>query len=104
MRLSSNDYKAERKQMQSADGNVILKYSSSRLQKIRKKHPERYVHMKKKGETRVRISRSALPSGNELALMADLPDRVAAEELAGLYYQRWEIEKKYHTLKNKISS
>lgn len=34
--------------------------------------------------------------------MTDLPDTVAAEELAGLYYQRWEIEKKYHTLKDKM--
>ena len=102
MRLSSNDYKAERKQMQSADDKVILKHSSARLQKIRKKHPERYEHMKKKGKTTVRISRSAIPSGNELALVTDLPDTIAAEELAGLYYQRWEIEKKYHTLKNKM--
>jgi len=102
MRLSSNDYKAERKQMQSADDKVILKHSPARLQKIRKKHPERYEHMKKKGKTAVRISRSTLPSGNELALVTDLPDTVAAKELAGLYYQRWEIEKKYHTLKNKM--
>jgi len=102
MRLSSNDYKAERKQMQSADDKVILKHSSARLQKIRKKHPEQYEHMKKKGKTTVRISRSAIPSGNELALVTDLPDTIAAEELAGLYYQRWEIEKKYHTLKNKM--
>ncbi len=102
MRLSSNDYKAERKQMQSADDKVILKHSSARLQKIRKKHPKQYEHMKKKGKTTVRISRSAIPSGNELALVTDLPDTIAAEELAGLYYQRWEIEKKYHTLKNKM--
>ena len=102
MRLSSNDYKAERKQMQSADDKVILKHSSARLQKIRKKHPEQYEHMKKKRKTTVRISRSAIPSGNELALVTDLPDTIAAEELAGLYYQRWEIEKKYHTLKNKM--
>ena len=102
MRLSSNDYKAERKQMQSADDKVILKHSSARLQKIRKKHPEQYEHMKNKGNTTVRISRSAIPSGNELALVTDLPDTIAAEELAGLYYQRWEIEKKYHTLKNKM--
>ena len=58
--------------------------------------------MKKKGKTAVRIARSTLPSGNELALVTDLPDTVAAKELAGLYYQRWEIEKKYHTLKNKM--
>ena len=89
----------ERKQMQTADDTVILKHSSARLQKIRKKHPKWYGHMKKKGKTTVRISRSTLPSGNELALVTDLPDTVTTEELADLYYQRWEIEKKYHTLK-----
>lgn len=102
IRLSSNDYKSEREQMQSADDRVHLKHTSSRLQKIRKKHPERYEHLKKKGETIVRISRAMLPSGNELALMTDLPDTITREELADLYYQRWEIEKKYHTLKNKM--
>lgn len=102
IRLSSNDYKTERRQMQSADEKVILKHSSARLQKIRQKHPKRHGRMKQKGETTVRISKSTLPSGNELALMTDLPDTVAAEELAELYCQRWEIEKKYHTLKNKM--
>lgn len=102
VRLSSNDYMAERRQMQSAEEKVILKHSSERLQKIRKKHPERYEQIKEKGETEVRISKSTLPSGNELALMTDLLDTITAEELADLYYQRWEIEKKYHTLKNKM--
>ncbi len=102
IRLSSNDYKAERKQMQSEDDNVILKHACARLQKIRKNHPERYEHMKMKGKTAVRISRTTLPSGNELALVTDLPDTVTTEELTDLYYQRWEIEKKYHTLKNKM--
>lgn len=102
IRLSSNDYKEERKQMQTADESVILKHSPARLQKIRTKHPERYERMKKKGKTLVRISKSILPSGNELALITDLPDTIATEELADLYEQRWEIEKKYHTLKNKM--
>lgn len=53
--------------------------------------------MKTKGKTAVRSSRTTLPSGNELALMTDLPDTVTTEELTDLYYQRWEIEKRYHT-------
>ena len=57
IRLSSNDYMAERKRMQSADEKVILKHSSARLQKIEKKHPERYEQMQKKGSTLVRISK-----------------------------------------------
>ena len=35
-------------------------------------------------------------------MMTDLPDTITADELADLYYQRWKIEKKYHTLKNKM--
>lgn len=58
--------------------------------------------MKMKGKTAVRISRTTLPSRNELALATNLPDTVTTEELTVLYYQRWEIEKKYHTLKNKM--
>lgn len=38
-RLSSNNYKTERKYMQTEDETVILKYSWKRLQKIRKKIP-----------------------------------------------------------------
>ena len=39
IRLSSNDYKSEREQMQSADDRVHLKHTSPRLQKIRKNTP-----------------------------------------------------------------
>lgn len=101
-RLSSNDYKAERTKMKSHDETVFLKHTSQRLTKIRKKHPERYEYMKEKGETQVRISVSELPSGKDLALMTNLPTEIRPEQLSDLYYQRWEIEKKYHTLKNKM--
>lgn len=101
-RLSSNDYKAERARMKSPDETVLLKHTSQRLMKIRKKHPERYEHMKEKGKTQVRISVSELPSGKDLVLMTNLPTEITPEQLSNLYYQRWEIEKKYHTLKNKM--
>ncbi len=96
-RLSCNDYKAERRKMKPQDGIVHLGHTSARLSKIRKKHPERYKWMKEKRETTARIPRSILPSGQELVLLTDLPVEVTAEQLADLYYQRWEIEKKYHT-------
>ncbi len=35
-----------------------------------------------------------LPSGNELALVTDLPDTAATGDLEDIYYQRWESEKK----------
>ncbi len=101
-RLSSNDYISERKKMLSEDEIVCLQHSYQRLQKIRKKHPKRYESMKTKGKTTVRIVRSILPSGNELVLMTNLSKKITAKDLVDLYYQRWEIEKQYHTLKNKM--
>lgn len=101
-RLSSNDSKAERTKMKSHDETVLLKHTSQRLTKIRKKHPERYEYMKEKVETQVRISVSELPSGKDQALMTNLPTEITPKQLSDLYYQRWEIEKKYHTLKNKM--
>lgn len=62
IRLSSNDYMEERKQMQ------------------------------KKGKTLVRISKSTFFSGDELVLMIVLPDTITAEELVDLYYQRMKFE------------
>lgn len=101
-RLSSNDYKFERGNMKSTDETVVLRHTYQRLEKIRKKHPERFEHMKAKGSTNTRIMTSMLPSGNELTLMTNLPFEFSQKQLADLYYQRWEIEKKYHTLKNKM--
>lgn len=101
-RLSSNDYKFERGNIGSTDETVILRHTYQRLGKIRKKHPERFEHMKEKSNTNTRITTSILPSGKELALITNLPFEFSQKELEDLYYQRWEIEKKYHTLKNKM--
>ena len=101
-RLSSNDYKKERNEMKSSDKAVTLLHTSQRLTKIRQKHPERYQHMKEKANTNTRISKSFLPMGKELALMTNLSKHYSDKQLQDLYYKRWEIEKKYHTLKNKM--
>ncbi len=57
------------------------------------KYPGMYENVKKKGKTAVRILRSTLPFGNELALVTNLPATITAENLANIYYQRWEIKK-----------
>lgn len=92
-RLSSNNYTTERTKMMLPDETVLLEHTSQRLMKIRRKHPERYEHMKEKGKTQVRISISELPSGKDLVHMTDLPTVITPEQLSDLYYQRWEIEK-----------
>lgn len=61
--LSSNDYIAERAKMDSTDKAVFLKPTSQRLQKICRKHLERYEHMKEKGQIQIRITRLELPGG-----------------------------------------
>ena len=101
-RLSSNDYKKEREDMEALDQFVTLKHTYPRLVKIKKRHPERFTWIKEKQETHTRISNIILPSGKNLTLMTSLSYSTSKEALQELYYQRWEIEKKYHTLKNKL--
>jgi len=101
-RLSSNDYIQERSQMACNDEQVELKHTYSRLNKMKGTQLDITDKLKQKGSTKTRISISALPSGNELALMTDLPSAYNAQEIADLYFKRWEIEKKYNTLKNKL--
>lgn len=101
-RLSSNDYKKERGIMTRNDENVELMHTGPRINKIKKKHPNMADRLKEKGSTKTRILTSRLPSGNELALMTNLPLKYSSQEIEDLYFKRWEIEKKYHTLKNKM--
>lgn len=101
-RLSSNDYIKERKSMVTRDESVKLMHTNSRLTKIKKNHPEVVEELKSAKYTQTRIMLSKLPSGNEFALMTNLPTKFNGKEIENLYFKRWEIEKKYHTLKNKM--
>jgi hypothetical protein len=101
-RLSSNDYKQERGKMAGNDERVELRHTYSRLNKIRAACPGMADKLKQKGNTKTRILTSTLPSGKELALMTSLPEEYDAQEITDLYFKRWGIEKKYHTLKNKL--
>jgi hypothetical protein len=77
-------------------------HTNARLTKIRKNHPEIVDELKAKRYTSTRIILSNLFSGSELALMTNLPIEFSGKEITDLYFKRWEIEKKYHTLKNKM--
>jgi hypothetical protein len=101
-RLSSNDYKAERASMRSSDEDVILSHNDARLRKIGKKHPEDAARLREKRNTSTRIA-VYTGEGGEIAFMTDLPRAEFSEtEIAELYLKRWEIEKKYNALKNKL--
>ncbi|BAH05571.1 transposase [Clostridium kluyveri] len=93
-RLSSNDYKKEREFMITEDEVVKLMHTNPRLTKIKKNHPEIVEELRSKKYTSSRIVLSKLPSGNELALMTNLPTEFSGKEIENLYFKRWEIEKK----------
>jgi len=101
-RLSSNDYKKERGDMASDDENVSLVHTYPRLQKINKNHPNRVDELRAKEYTDTRIINSILSGGSRITFMTNLPVMFAKEDIRSLYLKRWEIEKKYHTLKNKM--
>jgi hypothetical protein len=102
-RLSSDDYKAERASMRSSDETVTLAHTYARLEKIGKKHPEDAPRLREKGQTSTRIVLHAGENGGEIAFMTDLPENeFSGTEVAELYLKRWEIEKKYNSLKNKL--
>lgn len=46
------------------DEVVALRHTNQRLEKIRKRHPDRFEHMKEKGYTHTRIMTSLLPEKN----------------------------------------
>ena len=66
-RLSSNDYKFERNNMVSTDEAVILRHTHQRLEKIRKRHPDRFEHMKEKvvGDKIAEVKESAHTHSNK---------------------------------------
>lgn len=48
---------------------------------------------KSNGFVQTRIISFKLPSGNELELMTNLPEKYVGKEIKTLYFKRWEIEK-----------
>ena len=101
-RLPAESYKKEREAMAGDDEAVVVAHTGTRLATIRRRDPEAAARLKEKGHTCTRIVNLALPSGKRLTLMTSLAARHSGKEVADLYYMRWGIEKKFHTLKNKL--
>lgn len=102
-RLSSNDYKKERSEIENDDEIVKLRHTYSRIARIRKKHPEAAVSLAAKEYTEIRIVRGVTPSGKENAFATNATmGQLTTEEVTNLYFKRWKIEESYNTLKNKL--
>jgi IS4 transposase len=87
--------------MKQADGEVAIEYTKARLRALRKKSPQRAEELEGRKSVGVRIVETTLGNGEKAGFMTDLREG-NAEDIKRLYRERWSIEKKYHTLKNKL--
>jgi hypothetical protein len=102
IRLHKGNYKAEVDGMGGEDGQVDILHTASRLGYLRKEAPDRAWELSEKRATRARIVKMNFAVGGAGAVITNLPLSIEADEIRRLYRKRWEIEKKYHTLKNKM--
>jgi hypothetical protein len=101
IRLHKGNYEAEKSRMRSADEEVELAYTPTRLSRIKEKSAERARELARQKSRKVRIIKTKLANGEETSFMTNLVEGGTAEIL-NLYRKRWGIEQKYHTLKNKL--
>ena len=100
-RLKSDTYKKERDQMKTNDEWVDINLNGNRTRNIKNKE------LKAKSEEldylNMRILNVTLKTGEIETLLTNLPDEIAnSAELKNLYGERWQIEKGYDVLKNKL--
>ena len=101
IRLHKNDFKAEVSGMKQADEEVKLAHTNSRLRHLKQKDPGRAGELKQTKSSSVRIVTVKLANGEFASFVTNLREGTAGD-IQRLYRKRWSIEKKYHTLKNKL--
>ena len=101
IRLHASDYKAEVEAMEGADGEVELNYKAGRLRIIKQKSPRRAAELKEKQSACVRIIKTVFANGDKANFITNLREG-SGRDILRLYKKRWSIEKKFHTLKNKL--
>jgi hypothetical protein len=101
MRVQSGAYKAELGQMGADDEEVELAHTKERLKAVGRADPERLPGMKDKKSTRARAVKAVFDDGTPAVFITSLREGSAAD-IQRLYRERWKIEQKYHTLKNKM--
>jgi len=100
-RLKKSDYINERKKMKTDDETVEIRLKSGKTKIIKnqeiKEKAEQITHLD------LRIVNVILTTGEIETLLTNLPPQIASpEELKELYGERWQIEKGYDILKNKL--
>jgi hypothetical protein len=102
IRLSSEDYKAERSKIKGRDETIEIKHTRQRLYSIKKRDEAAARALAEKGVTEARIIKMEFRDGDG-ALITNLGKEIKAGEIRKLYCKRWEVEKSFHALKNKMN-
>lgn len=99
-RVASNCYKTELKSARSNDENIDIKITKSRLKNIEEEKKKEYLKREYKTERLVQVE---LDTGEIEYLITNLtPEEVPYKKMKELYYERWNIEKAFNILKNRL--
>jgi hypothetical protein len=102
VRLASNDFKTEQRNMKNNDEIVTVSITKDRLKGY--KGTSEYDMMVRAGHLELRMVKFILPSGIVECLATNLSENeFDTEEITRLYAYRWGIETAFDTLKNKLS-
>lgn len=99
-RVASNCYKNELKSAKSQDEYIDIKITKARLKNIEEEQQKEYLKMQYKKE---RLAQVELDTGEIEYLITNLgQEEVPYEKMKELYYERWNIEKSFNILKNRL--
>lgn len=99
-RVASNCYKKELSSATSNDENINIKITKARLKNIEEEKQKEYLKKEYKKERLVQVE---LDTGEIEYLITNLtPEEVPHEKMKELYYERWNIEKAFNILKNRL--
>ena len=99
-RVPSYCYKKEIQSTKSNDEYIEIQVTKARLKNVEKEEQEIYLTRKTKRERLVKVE---LDTGEIEYLITNIPaSDVPYDEMKAFYYQRWEIERTFNLLKNRL--
>lgn len=103
MRMPKASFYAETETMESDDEIVTIKYTKARKSTLRQRNKPEDIEFINDKETKLRITKVKLSSGEIEYLISNLSlSEFNYEEMKELYNRRWGIETSYNTSKNKL--
>lgn len=99
-RLPSNCYKNEIEKVKSDDSVINIKITKQRMGNVPLEQQEEYL---KQEYFSIRLVKVELPSGEIEYLLTNIPaETIPYSEMKDFYFQRWEIERMFNVLKNRL--